>query len=736
MYQKFMKRENLLMAAMLLCFCAFTNNVMAWMGDGTSTNPWQIKDGGGNGVRAYVSGSILYIDGSGNMADFWSSTEGEAPWNYQYYSNSSSITNVAIQDGVTNIGDRAFHDLRNLQTITIPNSVTKIGRQSFYMEHFTNTNFQSITIPNSVMEIEGEAFKSCSSLKTVTIENGTTELNFSSFFYTGTEYSYGYKYDWFYGCPLQTLHFGRTFSSSSNNPFSGTSIQTLTIGNTVTSLGGSAFADCSVLADVTLEDGTTPLSFNGNVYQFSNCPIKTFYWGRNLVQYSSPCAGKATLTSVTIGNNVNSIGSSDFNNCTGLTSITIPNSITSIGDQAFYYCSSLKSITLPSSISSIGLYAFQYSGLTSVSIPNSVTSIYVGAFSDCTGLTDVTLEDGTTPLSFNGYSNQFSNCPIKTFYWGRNLIQYGSPCAGKATLTSVTIGNNVNSIGSSDFYNCTGLTSITIPNSITSIGEQAFYYCSSLKSITLPGSIASIGIYAFQYSGLISVSIPNSVTSLGYAAFSDCTGLTDVTLEDGATILSFNGYSNQFYNCPIKTFYWGRNLVQYSSPVEGETTLTTLTIGSNITSIGDYDFYGCSGLTQITSNATTPPKAGSNCFDGVNKTTCTVNVPQGSKCAYKSANQWQDFTKILDGTNTLCSDGINDIVSDQLQIFPNPAKDEIFIKSDSPIEKVEICSLTGSLLISENNFSKKIFVSALPHGVYLLKAYTDKGLLISKFVKE
>jgi len=639
------KRNILLFGVFLFVFCGFTNKAMAWTGNGTANDPWLIGDGQTNtasAVKAILSGNTLTISGTGNMADFWSSTEGEAPWNYQYYSNSSSITNVVIQDGVTNIGDRAFHDLRNLQTITIPNSVTKIGRQSFYMEHFTNTNFQSITIPNSVMEIEGEAFKGCSSLKTVTIENGTTELNFSSFYYTGSEYSWGTKTDWFYGCPLQTLHFGRTLSSSSNNPFSGTSIQTLTIGNTVTSLGYSAFADCSVLADVTLEDGTTPLSFNYNSYQFSNCPIKTFYWGRNLVQYSSPVAGIKTLTSVTIGNNVNSIGSSDFNNCTSLASITIPSSITSIGDYAFYYCSSLKSITLTGSIASIGNSAFQYSGLTSVSIPNSVTAIYGSAFSDCTGLVDVTLVDGTTPLSFNYYSNQFYNCPIKTFYWGRNLVQYSSPCAGKATLTSVTIGNNVNSIGSSDFYNCTSLASISIPSSITSIGDYAFYYCSSLKSITLPGSIVSIGNSAFQYSGLTSVSIPNSVTSIYGGAFSDCTGLTDVTLEDGATTLSFN-YSNQFSNCPIKAFYWGRNLVQYSSPVEGKTTLTTLTIGSNITSIGDYDFSGCSGLTQITSNPTMPPTIQSNTFNSVNKG-IPIYIDCNYLAAYQSAPYWSDFT--------------------------------------------------------------------------------------------
>jgi len=272
---------EILKVTMLLCLCAFASTAMAWTGSGTSASPWPIANGGGNGVRAYVSGSTLYIDGSGNMADFWDSTEGEAPWNYQYYTNSSSITTIVIQSGVTNIGNRAFHDLRNLQTITIPNTVTIIGRQAFYMEHFANTNFQQVTIPNSVTEIEGEAFKNCANRKTVTIENGTTNLNFSSFYYQGNEYPWGTKTDWFAGCPnLTTLHWGRNLSSSNTAPFNGSSIQALTVGNSVTLIGYMAFANCNLLKTVTFQDGTSTLTLNtnyGSNLTFNNSPIETLY---------------------------------------------------------------------------------------------------------------------------------------------------------------------------------------------------------------------------------------------------------------------------------------------------------------------------------------------------------------------------------------------------------------------------------------------------------------------------
>ena len=79
---------------------------------------------------------------------------------------------------------------------------------------------------------------------------------------------------------------------------------------------------------------------------------------------------------------------------------------------------------------------------------------------------------------------------------------------------------------------------------------------------------------------------------------------------------------------------------------------------------------------------------------------------------------------------------IDEYFVQKLQIFPNPVKDEIFIKSDSPIEKVELYSLAGNLLLLESNFSEKISVAALSSGIYMIKIYTDKGLVVSKIVKE
>jgi uncharacterized repeat protein (TIGR02543 family) len=80
--------------------------------------------------------------------------------------------------------------------------------------------------------------------------------------------------------------------------------------------------------------------------------------------------------------------------------------------------------------------------------------------------------------------------------------------------------------------------------------------------------------------------------------------------------------------------------------------------------------------------------------------------------------------------------GISKVQAADVKIYPNPAKTELFINSDLPVKKVEIYTLTGSLLLIEDNFNEKISVSALSSGIYMLKVYTDKGVAVSKVVKE
>jgi len=316
---------------------------------------------------------------------------------------------------------------------------------------------------------------------------------------------------------------------------------------------------------------------------------------------------------------------------TTITSIIIPSSVTSIGAYAFYRCGSLKSVTIPNSVTNIGYNAFQEcKGLSMITLPNSLTTIENMAFLDCKGLSKITIPNSVTSIS-----NAFMGCNI-TFTFDAKKSNFSSVDGilfnkDQTTLVKCpiskkgryTIPNSVTSIDGSAFYGCNGLTTIVIPNTVTSIGAFAFDSCSSLSSITIPHSVISIGFAAFaNCENLSEVAIPNSLSSIRNFVFSGCSSLKSVIIPNSITSIDELAFSK----C---------------------SSLKSVTIPSSVTSIDSSAFSGCSNLTSITFNSITPLVIADAFFE-VNKTTCKLYVPLGSKSLYQAAQNWKDFENIVE----------------------------------------------------------------------------------------
>ncbi len=328
--------------------------------DGTKLDPIEIPAGGSASVAQEslfyqkIKGEEAYrVIGLGNVSDL-------------------DIVIPATYRGlpVTEIGDRAFasnasYISSDITSITIPDSVTKIGCEAFV----SCSNLTSITIPNSVTSIGDYAFYNCSNLTAVYI---TDIAKWCALDFGGSSAN-----------PLYYAH---------NLYLNGELVTDLVIPDSVTSIGSGAFYGCSSLTSITIPDSVTSIGYQA----FSSC---------------------SSLTNITIPDSVTSIGDDAFYKCSSLTSINIPDGVTSIGSRAFSYCSSLTSINIPDGVTSIGDDAFyKCSSLTNITIPDSVTSIGYDAFRDCSSLTNITIPDSVT--SIGSYAFYDCNSLTSVYYDG------------------------------------------------------------------------------------------------------------------------------------------------------------------------------------------------------------------------------------------------------------------------------------------------------------------------------
>lgn len=554
--------------------------------------------------------------------------------------NLTGLTSVSIPNSVTTIGRNAFYNCTGLMSMAIPNSVTTIGQSAFsYCSGMT-----SVTIPNSVMSIEQSAFSYCTGLTSVTIPNSVTTINSSVFSNcTGlTSVSIPNSVTTigssaFYKCKkLTSVILPSSVTTIGSSAFSGcSSLSSVNIPDAVTTIGSSAFSSCKSLTSIIIPNavnsigsdafynctGLTSVMFNAekctsNNNIFSYCTyLSNFTFGNEVeVIPGYLCYGLTGLTYIAIPNSVTSIGTYAFYGCTGLTSIEIPNFVTTIGTYAFQNCTGLTSMTIPNSVTTIGSSAFYgCSGMTSLTIGKSVSSIGSNAFYGCNELTSIVV------YSENQKFDSRNNCDaiIET---ATNTLFYGC----KNTI----IPKTVTTIGEYAFYGCTGLTSIPIPNSVKKIGNSAFSGCTGLTSLVVPYSVTTIGSSAFYgCSGLTTVTIPNSVTSIGSSAFSSCSHVTSLSLIgkgpwNYSSSSGLKGIINQ-----IKTLY----------------------IGSGITSLGNFGF----NPDKVYCNAETPPTCGEATFDIY---TGELHVPVASLGAYFTANYWQNFNGLINDLSKVTLD--------------------------------------------------------------------------------
>lgn len=287
------------------------------------------------------------------------------------FEDCTSLSEIALNNGLTELGNRTFYGCEKLNNITLPETLTNIGNSVFY----ECTALTSIVIPNNVNNIGTYCFHGCSALTSVTLSEILTAIPEGAFAYC---------------THLENLTLPNQIEIIDEGAFRGcTNITTLELPASLKQIDYYAFQN-SGLSEITLNEGIETLSN----YAFYECK---------------------ELKLINISNSVTYIGSHCFGGCISLGSITIPNSVSTIGSYCFETCTALSDITLPDNLRTIEQSAFSgCTNLTTITIPESVTSVANNIFHYCENLTSIFWNTNTAvPTLFSANSNTSS-------YFNRN----------------------------------------------------------------------------------------------------------------------------------------------------------------------------------------------------------------------------------------------------------------------------------------------------------------------------
>ena len=284
------------------------------------------------------------------------------------------------------------------------------------------------------------------------------------------------------------------------------------------------------LKTLTFEEGVEEIA-SGSVV--SGCKsLTTIHLPSSLQKLSGTgtFSGASALTDITLPEGITIKEGSTFSECTSLKSITLPASITTIPSSMFKDCSALEQVTARGIITAIGKEAFRSDKvLTEIPDLGQVTSIEERAFNGCSALETVDLHSVTTM----GYG-AFEDCDALSREIDLSNLEVipGHAFCYDPNITSVITCPTLKSIGDWAFI-WAGISTISLPETLNSIGTYTFYKASLSGTVALPDSLTQLGASAFSGCKEVNaIQIGSGLTDIPANAFDGCTNLKTITVNN------------------------------------------------------------------------------------------------------------------------------------------------------------------------------------------------------------
>ena len=534
-----------------------------------------------------------YTDKDGNSVSNW--TELGDVTLYAYWIEAVSYQEIIDSKSKKTIGYSATQGAGAVSAtkIIIPDKfndlpIMKIGNFS------SCSALTYLEVPNTVESIDTiSGFTGCSKLSHIEVREveGTHEVKYKS--YDGILY----YYDDVNVVPGWTV---KMVPKAYSNPDC-----VLMDGTTV--IPPKAFASMGVITSITIPASVQEIDENA------------FYYVRELVTVNFESDPDSSLDL--------NIAANAFYSCSKLTEVVLPSHLKNLSFETiyrkdstsdsyktpFYSCANLTKVSASGTLTNYKIIDDKY-------ICNATGDTILFAVKSLTG--DITIPEGVTKIG----DSAFRDCKL---------------------ITSVTIPMSIQEIGAYSFKTCTGLTQINFEeNKIgnLTIKEQAFYSCSSLTELVIPSHVRTIEEYAFGSTSKLTkielysdlrvnfadriVQTASTSTTLGTTYLTDLIIGKDVPEFD--IVGCFSGSNNKLTNVKIDkentSFKTDDNGVIYNAnatrlilvpELYGEfiipdtvevispsafsyrKNITKVTIGKNVSEIGDNAFYYCSGIIDL-----------------------------------------------------------------------------------------------------------------------------------------
>ena len=530
---------------------------------------------------------------------------------YGAFAYATMLTSVDLGE-VSVIEARAFEYAMEIQTITLPETLTTIGDFAF-----AHTSVSSFIIPGSVNEIGRAILAGCTKLraltipyvgKTISAEGEEAKLGyfFGTSSYNGTEAVTQNGTTYYVPTALVKVVVTKAIKIGDFAFYGMKNLTEIVLPDTVETIGTSAFVSCSKLERMTLNNVT--------------------------VIGSSAFQGCTSLKAVTFGNKLKTIGGAAFAS-TNLQTVDLPSTVTEIGVNAFNGISNLRTIIVRTTGTVLTYNTSMFTGCSAyakVFVPDELLSSYKSKWSQLGadkfyGLSIVKNNgmaiSGTTLVQYFG-TNESVTIPSNVtmilpyaFYGNafvRSVVIPGSvetistyAFAGCSALETVRMNTGVRNVDASAFAGCEKMTTVFFPATLATIGNNAFDGCTGITSLTLPSNLETIGNYAFKNVQITTIVVPKSVTSIGTGAFQGCPPesitLPFVGNADGSSNRVWYIFGSSIDSLPdtLRSVSITNATVIPASAFYGCTKIENITINDGVSSIGGSAFYECIALKSM-----------------------------------------------------------------------------------------------------------------------------------------